>query len=163
VYISLYFYLGCVLVVAPRCMNINFTIDSWQRCQSGLKSGVVDPGQQNFGFSGKFLRNFDFFRQFHKNLQFSQANVWKNSIFQANFWNISNFAGKFKKSIDFSRQKLLIYSNFWANYSTSLQKSPLSNILPVHDIISRPVHDTPRPPTQNLGLTRTPASIYQDW
>src|SRR6218665_939901 len=46
----------------------------------------------------------------------------KKSIFQANFQNIS-------------RQKLAIYNYFWANYFISIQKSPLSNILPVHDKI----------------------------
>jgi len=50
---------------------------------------VVDPGKQNFDFSGQIIL-----------------------IFQA---------------------KLAIYS--WANYSISLQKSLLSNILPVHDKI----------------------------
>jgi len=59
------------------------------------------------------------------------------------------------KKIRFSRQKLVIYSCFWANYSIAFQKSPLSNILPVHDKqsynnISRPVQDLLGPPAQNL-------------
>src|SRR6218665_3977969 len=44
----------------------------------------------------------------------------------------SIFSGNFTQKIPFlSRQKLVIYSYFWANYSISLQKYPLSNILPV--------------------------------
>jgi len=42
------------------------------------------------------------------------------------------FSGNFTKKFRFFRQKLAIDSYFWANYSISLQKSPLSNILPVH-------------------------------
>src|SRR6218665_445214 len=57
---------------------------------------------------------------------------------------ISSFTGKFPKiliffrqlkKIDFPSKKLSIYSYLWANYSISLQKLPLSNILPVHDKI----------------------------
>src|SRR6218665_3088164 len=69
-------------------------------------------------FKGKFAKNFNFF--------------------QVILCKISIFHGKFPKKYRFSRQKLAIYSYFWANYSISLQKSPLSNILPdspVHDII----------------------------
>ena len=51
-----------------------------------------------------------------------------------NIMEIFDFFRKYYK-IRFSRQKLLIYSDFWVNYSISLQKSPLSNILPVHDKI----------------------------
>ena len=38
----------------------------------------------------------------------------------------------FHKKFLLSRQKLAIYSYFWPDYSISLQKSPLSNMLPVH-------------------------------
>src|SRR6218665_3980327 len=75
-------------------------------------------------FPGKFRRNFDFSRQIFKKFRFFQANFKKISIFSGNL-----------KQIQFSRQKLLIYSYFWANYSISLQKSPLSNTFPVHDKI----------------------------
>jgi len=75
----------------------------------------------------------------------------KMSIFQANFQKISIFQAisQRKFNFDLSRQiskkcrffqtispnfsfktKLAIYSCFWANYSISLQKSPLLNILP---------------------------------
>src|SRR6218665_847657 len=47
--------------------------------------------------------------------------------------------------------KMAIYSYFLANYSISLQKSSLSNILPVHDKVIIIFHDPPRPPAQNLG------------
>ena len=55
-------------------------------------------------------------------------------------------------------QKLAIYSYFWANYSISLQKSPLLNIVPVHDKIKLKIiifHDPSMTslqlPAQNLG------------
>jgi len=60
-------------------------------------------------------------------------------------------------------QKLVIYSYFWENYSISLQKSPLSKILP--DMISynnrpmsRPVHDPLRPhdPLPKIWGSRPP-------
>src|SRR6218665_292041 len=47
--------------------------------------GVVDPGQQNFDFSGKFPRNFNSFRQFYKKFQFFQANFKKMSMSSCNF------------------------------------------------------------------------------
>src|SRR6218665_1254557 len=46
----------------------------------------------------------------------------KKSIFPGKFSKISIF---FTNCFDFFRKKLVIYSYFWANYSTSLQKSPL--------------------------------------
>jgi len=76
-----------------------------QRRQSGLKSGGVVD-------PGKKIR-----------------------FFHANFTKDFNFSGNFTKRFRFSRQRLAIYSNFWANYFISLQKSPLSNMLPVHDKI----------------------------
>src|SRR6218665_3964610 len=69
--------------------------------------GVVDPGQKISIFPGKLPKTFDFSGNFTKH-RFFQANFRKNSFFQA---------------------KLAIYRYFWANYSTSLQKSSLSNIL----------------------------------
>src|SRR6218665_3371775 len=59
-----------------------------------------------------------------KQFRFFQANFRENSIFSDNFPKKFNFPGKTG-----------IYSYFWANYSNFLQKSPLSNILPVHDKI----------------------------
>src|SRR6218665_998721 len=54
----------------------------------------------------------------------------------------------------FFLQNLLFRAKFCANYSISLEKSPLSNILPAHDIryedgdnVSRLVHDPPVTPT----------------
>ena|SRR6218665_3269161 len=86
-----------------------------QRRQSGLKSG------------GSWIR------------------VQKSLIFQALSQKILIFPGKFSKDFDFNQAilektlifqaKLAIYSCFWANYSISLQKLPLSNILIVHDKI----------------------------
>ena len=123
---------------------------------------VVDPGQQNFDFSNKFSRNFIFFRQFLTKIRFSRQIFKRFLFFQAHFWKISIFPGNFLINFDFSmdnfdkfrfprqifenfrffsgnlkksifQAKLAIYSCFWAHYSISLQKSPLSNILPVHD------------------------------
>ena len=74
-----------------------------QRCQSGLKSGKVVDPGKKIDFSRQIFENFDFFQALSHNFFY------------------------------FFRQKLVICSYFWANYSTSLQKSPLSNILPVHD------------------------------
>src|SRR6218665_3363880 len=73
--------------------------------------GVVDPGL--------------------KKIRFFHANFRQISIFSGNFTKVSIFSNL--KISRFSRQKLAIYSYFWANYYISLQKSPLSNILPVHD------------------------------
>src|SRR6218665_2619398 len=101
---SLYLDQDPILAVSYLCAD-NSTFYSFQRRQSGLKSGgVVDPGQKISLFTGKFPKNFDFLRQFHNKFRFS--------------W-----------------QKLDIYSYFWANYSISRQKSPLSKIFPVHDKI----------------------------
>jgi len=47
-------------------------------------------------------------------------------------------------SDDFFFTKFAIYSYNWANYSISLQKSPLSNIITYKNNISRLVHDPPR-------------------
>src|SRR6218665_2358168 len=88
-----------------------------QRRQSGLKSGR----------SWIRVKQFRFFR----------ANFRKLLIFQAISQNI-DFSRQISEKIPFFRQftkdsivqaKLAIYRYFWANYSTSLQKSSLSNIL----------------------------------
>src|SRR6218665_623830 len=68
--------------------------------------------------TGKFPKNLNFFRQFYKRI----------SSFAGKFPKILIFSGN--KKIDFPSQKKSIYSYLWANYSISLQKSPLSNILP---------------------------------
>src|SRR6218665_2599814 len=126
-----------------------------QRGQSGLKSG-------GRGFGSK---NSDFARQFNKEFRFFMANLRKISI----------FSGNFIKKVRFSRQKFLndlflrlsrqncplkdaftVY--FWANCSIYLEKSPFSNILPVHDKIIMTFYEPPRPPcdphdppVKNLG------------
>jgi len=76
-----------------------------------------------FEIWGSWIRvkkKFDFSRQFKKKFNFP-GKFPKNFIFFRQF-----------KKIQFSRQKLAIYSYFLANYSIYLQESPLSNILPVH-------------------------------
>ena len=101
-----------------------FQLTVHQRRQSGLKSGGRGSGSTKFIL---FQANFQEISIFSGN--FPQ----KSSIFSDKFSKYFDFFKQFLKKIWFSRQKLLIYSYFWANYSISLQKSPLSNILPVHD------------------------------
>jgi len=103
-------------------------------------------------FPGKFLKISIFSRQIFEKFRFFQANFQKISIFSGNFFTFR-----------FSRQKLLIYCYFWANYSISLQKSPLSNILPVgymtrYNNIPRPVHDPcdPRNPLPKIWGSQLP-------
>src|SRR6218665_4182901 len=103
-----------------------------QRRQSGFKSGVVDPGQQNFNFPRQISEKFRF---------------------------VQGISPKYL----FSRQILLIYSYSWENYSISLQKSPLSNMPPVHYTIyfkTRPHTPTapcdPTIPCQKSGRSRLP-------
>ena len=81
------------------------------------RPGIGDPKQIWWGpmatisnFSGNFTKNFDFSRQISESFDFFWQFHQNNSILQA---------------------KLAVYSCFWANYSISLQKSPLSNMLPV--------------------------------
>jgi|SRR6218665_665239 len=49
------------------------TITGMERRQSGLKSGVVDLGEKNSIFPGKFPRNFDFSRHISKKFRVFQA------------------------------------------------------------------------------------------
>ena len=86
--------------------------DSTLRRQSGLKSGVVHPSRKNFNF---------------------WVNFTKKSVFQTKISEWPLFP--------FKQSKLAIYSYFWAYYYISIQKSPLSNILPVHDTIIIIFHD----------------------
>jgi len=85
----------------------------------------VNPGQ----------RNLDYCRQISE----------KFRLFQENFEEIfSDFSGKnfrmtffksFAPKFQFIQKKLPFTAKFWTNYSISLEKSPLSNILLVHDKI----------------------------
>jgi len=117
----------------------------------------VDPSQRNFDFSRQIFEKFRFFQaNFRKISIFLKQIFEKLRFFEADFKEISTFQANSKKfdfckqifekirffrqlleTFRFSRQKLLIYSYryFWTNYSASLQRSPLSNILPVHDKI----------------------------
>src|SRR6218665_3813764 len=83
--------------------------------QSGLKSGGRGSGSNKF--------------------QLFQANFLKIYVFSCKFSKNFGFFRQFHNKFRFSRQKLVIYNYFWANYSISLKKSPLLNILPVHDKI----------------------------
>src|SRR6218665_607515 len=85
--------------------------------------GVVHPRKHISTFPGKFPKNYNISGNFTKKFRFFQTNFRKISIFQA------------IKKIRISMQKLAIYSHFLANYSVSIQKSPVSNIPPVHDKI----------------------------
>src|SRR6218665_339199 len=86
----------------------------------------------------------------------------KISIFSVNFTQEIRFFRQFHKQFIFSRQKLLIYSYFWANYSTSLQKSLLSNILPVHDKIIIAYYFTSRPDPHDPPATSSLKSWGRD-
>jgi len=70
-----------------------------------------------------------------KRNRFVSGNFTKQLDFPGKFLKNFNFLGNFTKNVDFTVKKLAIYSYFWANYFISLQKSPLSNILPVHNKI----------------------------
>src|SRR6218665_141570 len=85
-------------------------------------------------FPGKCLKNFNFSRQIFAKISIFSGKFVTNFSFSRQICEKFRFFTQFKKN-RFSRQKLLIYSDFWANYSISLQKSPLSNIIPVHDKI----------------------------
>src|SRR6218665_886615 len=101
---------------------------------------------KKFQFCRKISEKFRFFQAiiFTKNRFLGQISE-KVRFLQVISQKISIFQGKFPKNIDFFRQfpkKSIFQANIcylplflYANYSISLQKSPLSNILPVHDKI----------------------------
>jgi len=105
--------------------------------------GVVDPSEEVFDFSRQIFEKFPCLScNFTKEIDFSRQ-VFN---FSGNFPKFSIFLGKFPKDFDFfSRfKKTPIFQTkfahfplayFWPGYSISLQKSPLSNILLVHDKI----------------------------
>ena len=103
--------------------------------------GVVDPGKK-CDFSRQISEKSNF-RPFHQRNRFSRQ---------------LQFFRKSQKEIWFSRQKWAIYSYFEANYSISLQKSPLSNIhvLPVHDKIIIIFHNPFTTPTTSPSTPTTP-------
>src|SRR6218665_123699 len=104
-------------------MKTEKSCQNFERRQSGLKSGGSWIRVKKFRFSRKITEKFRFF----------QAIIFtKNRFFRSNFRKISIFSGNFTKKFRLSKQKLAIYSYFCANYSISLKKSPLSNILPIH-------------------------------
>src|SRR6218665_2035401 len=94
---------------------------SRQRLQFDLKSGG----------SWIRLKEFDFSRQLSKKLRFYSGNFTQKIDFPDKFPKNFNFFQAISQRISIFQAKLAIYRNFWANYSISLQKSPLSNILPV--------------------------------
>src|SRR6218665_21712 len=108
-----------------------------QRRQSGFKSGGSWIRVKKFDFSRQIsetfryfqaisLKNFDFFQENFRKFRFLQAISLKNSISPGKFQKNFDFSGNFERIL-ISRQKLVIYSCLLANYSISLQKSPLSN------------------------------------
>src|SRR6218665_369980 len=72
-------------------------------------------------FTGK---NFDFSRQISENSRFFSGKHFRMTCFSHLLQNVR-----------LSRKKLPFTTKFWANYSISLEKSQLSNILSVHDKI----------------------------
>src|SRR6218665_3182448 len=113
---------------------------------------------QKNGFSGKFLKNFDFSGKFFfTNLGFSKEILEKFRFFSGKFSKEFKFFRQLKKPI--FQAKLLISSYFWVNYSIYLQKSPLSNILPVHDTIYHDLYMAPLqaiPSCQKSGASQPP-------
>src|SRR6218665_1663933 len=75
--------------------------------------GVVDPGKKNRFFSGNFKKNFDFYRQISEKIRFFRQ-FKKNFEFPGKNWPFTCTSGQ-----------TILY--------ISLQTSPLSNILPVHN------------------------------
>ena len=111
-----------------------FYIDFFQAISPPKKSIFQSKFLKNIDFSGnftkisifqgKFLKNFEFFGNFSKNFDsifFRQ--FLKKSIFQGKFQKNFDFFRQFPKKFQFYRQKLALYSNFWANYSISLEES----------------------------------------
>jgi len=87
--------------------------------------GVVDPGKKT-RFSMQIFEKFRFF----------QAISHNKFDFPGKFTKNFDFLGNFTKKFEFPGIiGYLAYSYFWANYSISLQKSPLSNMLPVRNKI----------------------------
>src|SRR6218665_3281890 len=96
-------------------------------------------------FSRQIYEKFQFFQAISQKIRFFQANFREISTFSSNFTKNSIFPGKFSKNSDISRQ---FFKNFDFPGKTcsftaisgqisliALQKSPLSNILPIHNKI----------------------------
>jgi len=80
-----------------------------QRRQSGLKSGVVDPGQNNFNFF-QAIKKIRFSRQIFKKFRFGQAILARISIFQAQIGHLPLLLGKlfyFFSKVNFRTYSLL--------------------------------------------------------
>src|SRR6218665_1015723 len=110
------------------------------------KISIFKPFHQKFRFSKKICKTFLFFQA-----------ILKKSIFSRQISEKIRFFRQFHKQFRFSRHKLAICSYFWANYSISLQKSPLSNILYIvrYNNILPPVHD-PHDPLPKIWEGRDP-------
>ena len=105
-----------------------------------LNRGVLEPDPKNFDFFRQISEKFLFFQVIAlQQIRFFEVNFRKTTISSGNFTKKNSiFPDKFPQISIF--QEILnfkaIYSDFLANnYSISLQKSPLSNILPVNDKI----------------------------
>src|SRR6218665_1895814 len=121
-----------------------------QRRQSGLKSGGRGSRLKN-QFSRQISEKFRFFPgNFTKDFDLSRQISEKFDFFSGNFTKSFYFPGK-----DFRMTSFSVYPDKighlqllqWANYSISIQKSPLSDILPVHDKIIIIFHDPSTTPT----------------
>src|SRR6218665_1393903 len=105
-----------------------------QRRQSGLKSEGRGSGSKKFRFSRQISEKFRFFQAISQKYRFFQINFRKISISKNNFVSSRQISEKCLFSLNFTKhfdfqEKIGHYSYFWPNYSTCLQKSPLSNIL----------------------------------
>ena len=115
-----------------KLINYNY---GYQRTQAYACNWAIQPAAASIYFfksEGSWIRvnKISIFQAKFREILIFSGNFTKNFDFRGIFLNF-DFSGNCFLKIPFSRQKLLIYSHFWANYSISLQKSPLSGILPV--------------------------------
>jgi len=106
----------------PTAASIWFEIwESWIRVKKSI-------------FPDKFPKNFDLFLDnFTQKIRFSRQISEKFRYYKA-----------ISQELRFSREKLAIYSYFWANYSMSLQSHHFRTYFLYmirYNNISRPVHD----------------------
>jgi len=106
------------ILLLPNWSNIRHTQGSCINLVWNL--GAVDPGKE-IDFQGKFPKKSIFFWQYHKQISIFRGKISEWPFFSHSLWNFLT--------------KLAIYSYPLPNYSISLQKSPLLNILPVHNKI----------------------------
>ena len=86
----------------------------------------MGPSQKYIDLSRQISKKIRFTRQIDEKCRFNYRQNFRMTFYSHLFQNDR-----------LSRQNLPFTAIFWANYSISLEKSSLSNILPVHDTGSR--------------------------